>query len=407
MIDSRIVRDFRGRVEAELREDILPFWLKYAIDEENGGFRGRISNSLEVDPQAEKGLILNSRILWTFSHAHHIFGDKVFLRTAERAYEYLTSYFWDPEFGGFFWLVDYRGRPLDAKKKIYGQAFGVYALSEYYLATRRQDSLQRAFQLYELILKSSYDTCRGGYFETYNRDWTLAADQRLSDVDLNEKKSMNTHLHILEAWSALLRAHQADALRASLRELLLIFLDHIIDPESFHFRMFFDEDWRPRSDHTSFGHDIEGSWLLCEAAESLGDAAVSARVSAASVKMAEAVLTQAVDRDGGLLYEAGPYGIIDDDKHWWPQAEAVVGFMNAYQLSGEERFFQASRDCWRFIEDHIVDRRYGEWFWKVSRTGEPSSDRFKVDPWKCPYHNSRTCFEMMARLDSLAPNPAF
>jgi len=237
--------------------------------------------------------------------------------------------------------------------------------------------------------------------ETYNRDWTLAEDQRLSEVDLDEKKSMNTHLHVLEAWSSLLRAHPSGGLRGLLEELIRHFLDHIIDPGTWHFRMFFDEQWRPRSDHVSFGHDIEGSWLLCEAAESLGDEGLGSRVRMAAVNMAGAVLDQAVDSDGGLLYEADSGGIIDDDKHWWPQAEAVVGFMNAYQLSGRERFFDASLNSWRFIEDHIVDRRYGEWYWKVSRAGIPGGDGFKVDLWKCPYHNSRTCFEMMERLDAL------
>ncbi len=402
MIDESTTQDFRRRIEAELKEDILPFWLKHTIDEENGGFFGRISNSLKVDPRAEKGLILTARILWTFSHACRLLGGDAFRRCAERAYEYLTEKFWDPEFGGFYWLVDYRGRPLDTRKKIYGQAFGVYALTEFFLATRREECLERALHLRTLTAGASYDSRNGGYFETYNRDWTLAEDQRLSDVDLDEKKSMNTHLHVLEAWSSLLRAQPGTELHGLLEELVLQFLDRIIDPATWHFRMFFDEEWRPRSDHISFGHDIEGSWLLCEAAESLGDGNITRRVREVAIKMARAVLEQAVDGDGGLLYEADPAGIVDDDKHWWPQAEAVVGFMNAYQLSGRNCFFEASMNCWRFIEDHIVDRRYGEWFWKVSREGTPSGDRFKVDPWKCPYHNSRACFEMMARLDTIS-----
>lgn len=402
MIDEHLVRDFRRSVKTELEEDILPFWLKYSIDDEHGGFHGRISNSLEIDRQAEKGLILNARILWTFSHACRVLGGETHRLTAERAYAYLTDHFWDPEFGGFYWMVDCRGCPLDTKKKIYGQAFGVYALTEFFMATQRADSLERALRLHDLTVESSYDTRHGGYFETYNRDWTLAEDQRLSDVDLDEKKSMNTHLHVLEAWSSLLRARPDDRLRGELEELIRHFLDDIVDPRTFHFRMFFDENWRPKSDHVSFGHDIEGSWLLCEAAESLADDAVDERVRDVACRMAQAVLEQAVDRDGGLLYEANADGIIDDDKHWWPQAEAVVGFMNAFQLSGQRHFFDASLNSWRFIEKYIVDRRCGEWFWKVSRAGVPSPDKYKVDPWKCPYHNSRTCFEMMARLDMIA-----
>jgi mannobiose 2-epimerase len=402
--DGRIVQVFRERVESELRGNILPFWLKHTIDEEFGGFRGRISNALEIDPLAEKGLILNARILWTFSHAYRILGERDFLRAAERANEYLMAHFWDREYQGFFWMVDCHGLPLDTKKKTYGQAFGVYALVEHFLATGNKESLLRARQLYELILKSSYDVSRGGYFETYERDWSLARDQRLSEVDLDEKKSMNTHLHMLEASSALFLASRDGAVRERLRELVHLFLDHIVDPGSFHFRMFFDEDWQPKSDHISFGHDIEGSWLLCEAADLLDDRPLIARTNETAVKMAAAVLNQAVDTDSGLLYEAGPAGIIDDDKHWWPQAEAVVGFLNAHQLSGENRFLEASWNCWQFIENRIIDRKCGEWFWKVSRTGVPSGDRFKVDPWKCPYHNSRTCFETMARLDKIAVN---
>ena len=330
MIDGRVVQDFRKRVEAELRGNILPFWLKHSIDEEFGGFRGRISNALEIDPRAEKGLILNARILWTFSHAYRILGEEVHQRTAERAKEYLMASFWDREYGGFFWMVDCHGLPLDTRKKTYGQAFGVYALAEHFLASGNKESLRRAHQLYALILKSSYDGSRGGYFETCERDWSLARDQRLSEVDLDEKKSMNTHLHMLEASSALFRASRDGAVRDRLRELVHLFLDYIIDPGNFHFRMFFDEDWRPRSDRLSFGHDIEGSWLLCEAADLLDDRDLVVRINETAVKMAAAVLNQAVDGDGGLLYEADPGGIIDDDKHWWPQAEAVVGFINAY-----------------------------------------------------------------------------
>jgi mannobiose 2-epimerase len=402
MIDGGALQEFRRRVESELEEDILPFWLEHAVDEEYGGFRGRISNTLQIDPHAEKGLILNARILWTFSHAYDVYGDAIYLKTAERAYDYLLHRFWDREYGGFYWMVDHRGSPLVTTKKIYGQAFGIYALAEYFRSTRREDSMQRAVQLYELIERASHDGKRGGYFETYDRDWSLAADQRLSSVDLDEKRSMNTHLHVLEALAALLGARSADRIRERLSELIRIFLDRILDPRTFHFRMFFDEEWHPRSDRISFGHDIEGSWLLCEAAEKLGDAAIRTRVEEAAEKMADAVLAQAIDTDGGLLYEAGPEGIIDDDKHWWPQAEAVVGFLNAYQIGSQERFFEASRNTWGFIENRIVDRKHGEWFWKVSRAGIPGDDKFKVDPWKCPYHNSRTCFEVMERLDRIA-----
>ncbi len=392
----------RERVERELCRDILPFWLNYAVDDEYGGFHGQIANDLSIDRQAPKGLILNARILWTFARAYRVYREEAYLRTARRAYDYLERHFWDREFGGVYWMVDYLGHPRDSKKRIYGQAFTVYALAEYASATAERDPLDKAIALYRLIEQSSHDEKHGGYFETYERNWQLAGDQRLSEVDLDEKKSMNTHLHLLEAYGNLLRVWNDNGVRKRLGELLRIFLDHILDPATHHFRMFFDEGWRDRSTRISFGHDIEGSWLLTEAAEVLGKREILEEARRAAVDMAQAVWEQALDPDGGLLYEGRGQEIIDTDKHWWPQAEAVVGFLNAYELSGQDYFRKASERSWEFIENSIVDHQRGEWYWLVSRDGTPSDKKYKVDAWKCPYHNSRACFEVMERLDKLA-----
>jgi len=394
------VDDLRQRVEAELTTDILPFWLKYSIDDEYGGFRGQISNDLTIDRQAAKGLILNARILWTFSKTFSVYRDPLYRAAARRAYEYISQYFWDNEFGGVYWMVDCEGRPLDTKKRIYGQAFAVYALAEYAHSSGDQEAIVRAMRLVERIESVGHDEVNGGYLETFERDWTTAADQRLSEVDMDEKKSMNTHLHLLEAYATLLRYREDTTVRFRLRELIEIFLKHIIDPATQHFILFFDEQWHPRSEVISFGHDIEGSWLLCEAAEILGDPAILKRVRETGVKMSQAVFDQGLDTDGGLLYEADPAGIVDDDKHWWPQAEAVVGFLNAYEVTGRQHFMDAAERSWAFIEARIVDHEHGEWFWLVSRDGVPDQEQDKVGPWKCPYHNSRTCFEVMERLDA-------
>lgn len=392
----------RQGVERELLANILPFWLNHTIDDECGGFRGQIANDLTIDLQAPKGLILNARILWTFSRAFRVLHDRIYLETAQRAYDYLIRCFLDPVHGGVYWMLDHQGHPLDTKKRIYGQAFAVYALAEYASASGDSEPVEHALGIVQLIESAGHDPLQGGYFETCERDWTLAFDQRLSDVDMDEKRSMNTHLHLLEAYAALLQVHEDATVHLRLRELLEIFLDRILDPATRHFILFFDEDWQPRSQKISFGHDIEGSWLLVEAAEILGDYALLIRTRLAAIQMAQAVCDEGLDADGGLMYEANPTGILDTDKHWWPQAEAVVGFLNAWQLSGQQHFFEAAERSWAFIENRIIDHQNGEWFWLVSREGAPDLRQDKVGPWKCPYHNSRTCFEVMERLDEIS-----
>jgi mannobiose 2-epimerase len=290
---------------------------------------------------------------------------------------------------------------VDDKKKIYGQAFYVYALSEYYFATQDTAALERARTLFGLIERHSYDATYGGYFETCNRDWSIAEDARLSDKDMNEKKSMNNHLHLLEGYTNLCRVWRDPSVEKALTDLIDIFDRHILDSSTSHFGHFFDETWQPRSDTYTFGHDIEGSWLLCEAAEVLGRPQQIEAVAETALRIAEVVWEQGLDADGGLFYEGKDGEVVDANKEWWPQAEAVVGFLNAYQLSHEERFFEAARACWRFIERYIVDHADGEWFWRVDRDGKPDVDEPKLSPWKSPYHNTRACLEAIRRLAAM------
>jgi cellobiose epimerase len=392
------VSTLQARIEHELGSNILPFWLRYGVDPEFGGFRGQISNDLTIDPHADKGLILNTRILWTFARVYEVYREETILIAARRAYEYIVQHFRDEEYGGFYWMVDYKGDPTDTRKRIYGQAFAVYALAEYYRVTGQRRALDIAIETHKIIEKVSYDSVNQGYFETYERNWMLAIDQRLSEVDMDEKKSMNTHLHVLEAYATLLGEWENETLRQRLRELIALFRQRIINPANHHLLMFFNEKWQPQSDHISYGHDIEASWLLVEV---LGDEPLIGEMREESVRMAQAIHDEAVDIDGGLLYEADSHGLIDSDKHWWPQAEAVVGFLSAYQISHQKHFLDAAVKSWAFIENCIVDHTNGEWFWKVSRDGVVSEDKYKVDPWKCPYHNTRACLEALNRLGEL------
>ncbi len=402
-MDEAGKRAWSARIRSELTANILPFWIRHAADRGNGGFYGKISNDLRIDKESPRAAVINTRILWTFSAACRL-GDSSYRETADRAWAYIRDKFWDAEYGGVYWMVDYLGHPVSDRKQIYAQAFAIYAFTEYFRATGNTESLERAKELYRLIELKSFEPEYGGYLEACSRDWGALEDLRLSEKDLNSPKSMNTHLHVMEAYTNLLRVWPDPSLRASQQALLEVTFDHIVDEATGHFRMFFDDRWNSLTDHVSFGHDIEGSWLIYEAAEVLGDAKLLDRARKLAVGMAQAVYEAGLDKDGSLFYEANAKGeLIDPNKHWWAQAEAVVGFYNAYQLSGEEHFLTAAQRAWEYIENKIVDRVHGEWYAKLTPEGRPyteqeDSDACLVGPWKCPYHNSRVCYEMIERL---------
>jgi len=394
-------KEYAKRVYKELTDNILSFWLRYSKDEKNGGFLGSMNSSAKPGENSPKGLILNSRILWTFATVYLFEAKEEYLGMADRAFEYFDKYFFDTEYGGYFWMLDYKGQPQDVDKEIYGQAFSIYALAEYYKVTKNSQVLQKTIDLFNLLEEKCHDDANTGYYEKFSRDWKLAADSRLSGSKDAKTKSMNSHLHLLEAYTNFYRIWKDQKLLLRLKELINIFLDHIINPQTFHFILFFDEKWKPQSNLISYGHDIEGSWLLYEAAEVAGDEELLARVEDVAIKMATACLNEGVDEDSGMFYEANPDKIIDYDKHWWPQAEAAVGFLNAYQLTGDKRFYDASVNSWLFIENNIVDEKHGEWLWRVTKDCKPVNRSPKVSPWKAPYHNSRACVEIINRLKIL------
>lgn len=391
----------RSKLKEEMRHEldrILTYWIERAVDMEAGGFYGSLNNESEAVAGAPKGLVLNARLLWTYSRAYRSNPKGSYLQMAERALGELNQLFKDPVCGGYYWMVSPSGEPIQTRKQIYGQAFVLYALSEYVLATGDRERLPDIQALVDIV-ERSYDPIRGGYYEAYTREWELEQDLRLSEHDMNEKKSMNTHLHILEAYTNVYRVWPSSIMALRLRSLISLTLDRIVGEDG-HFRLFFDEDWTIKSDHISYGHDIEGSWLIYEAAEVLGQHDLIEKAKAAALRMADVTLAEGADRDGALWNEAGPDGLIDTDKDWWPQAEAVVGFVNAWQLTGEDRYWDAACNAWSFIKHSVIDQEHGEWFWKVNASGVPYKNQPKVSEWKCPYHNGRACMEIIERLGS-------
>ena len=391
--------ELRAQFERELTRNILPFWMTRVVDEVNGGLYGAVANDLQVDNDVPRSAVLCARVLWTYSAAYRQLGDAEYLAMAERTYNNLTRVFWDSKHGGLYWLVDRHGMPVADRKHHYAQAFGIYGLSEFYRATRDPRSLELAQRLFGLLEAHAYDPKDQGYFEGSTRDWRPLADARLSDRDLDSCKSMNTMLHVLEAYTNLVRVWDDDRLDGQLECLVRAFADRILDGRTGHFRLFFDERWRSLSENASFGHDIEGSWLLCEAAEASGDPALREEARRLAVVLADAVLRDGLDADGSLFTEGTPQGAVDSGKDWWPQAEAIVGFFTADQLTDDERVAEAAIRCWEYVQDRFVDRTHGDWFKRLSPDGKPDDTAYKAGPWNCPYHHSRTCLEMLDRLD--------
>lgn len=393
---KEILEKYKKDLENELFQ-ILDFWQKNTTDKVHGGFYGKIDNDNKIFAEAPKGSVLNSRILWTFSAAYNLTNKPGYLQTAETAFVFLRDHFIDKEFGGVFWTVDYKGNPLDTKKQIYALAFAIYGLSEYYISSQNKEAKELAISLFNQIVEYSYDNDNGGYIEALTRDWKDIDDLRLSKKDANEKKSMNTHLHLLEAFANLYRVWTNEKLQERITELIFIFLNHIIDPESNHLILFFDEKWNKKSNIISYGHDIEAAWLIEEAALVLGNPSLVEQVKKKSVLIANAA-TDGLDTDGGLWYENDlDEGYLIKEKHWWPQAEAMVGFFNAWQITRDDSFLQRSVSSWEFIQKHLLDKKNGEWFWGV-KYDNTIMDEDKAGLWKCPYHNGRACIELIKRI---------
>jgi len=381
---------------------ILNYWQKNTLDHEHGGFYGQIDHFNQVVPDASKGAVLNTRILWTFSAANNFTKDPAYLETAKRAYEYVKNNFLDKKYGGLFWEVDHLGKALNTRKQTYAQGFGIYGFSEYYQASGDTESLDLAIALYRDVERHCFDAESSGYFEALSQSWQPMEDMRLSPKDENYPKSMNTHLHILEPYTNLYRVWKDEGLAAQIKKLIRVFLDNIIDQETGHFNLFFEKDWTIKSEIISYGHDIEGTWLLTEAAEVIGDEELLHEVEQVALKMTEINIAEGTDVDGSLFYEReSPEGHLDTDKHWWPQAEAMIGLINASQISGDREYARKARDVWHFIQNSLLDKKHGEWFWSVDKDGIPNKDNDKAGFWKCPYHNSRACIEVVSRINSL------
>ena len=377
--------------------NILDYWLKNTIDKENGGFIGEINHQNVINNNSEKGAVLNARILWSFSAAYAVEKNPEYLKTAKRAFQYIKDYFFDKEFGGIFWSVNADGKPKDTKNQIYAIAFVIYGLSEFYKIFKNEDALELAQSLFYKIELYSKDYKNKGYLEAFTRDWQEIEDLRLSEKDANEKKTMNTHLHIVEAYANLYLIWPNPKLKDSIKEILEVIALYFINKYTWHLKLFFDENWKEKEDVISYGHDIEAAWLLQWCAEAIEDEVLIKNYQKYAVAFADAT-KEGLDTDGGLWYEYEPKEQkLIAEKHWWPQAELWIGMINAWQLTQNEEFLEITEKNFEFVEKYIIDHKNGEWIWGVYADYSPIL-KDKAGFWKCPYHNSRACIELIKRL---------
>ncbi len=420
------IETMKQEMQDVVENNILRFWQDKMVDSENGGFYGRIDAQEQLHADAEKGAILNARILWSFSAAYRVLKKPEYLEMATRAKDYILDHFIDREYGGVYWSVDYKGQPLDTKKQFYAIGFAIYGMSEYARATGDREALECALQLFDCIEEHALDHQYNGYIEACTREWGTIADMRLSELDANYPKSQNTHLHIIEPYANLLRClkefHNAAScsyvpaigavlpvevtvsqetvcrVEAALRNIISIFTDRILNPETHHLDLFFEMDWTRGAGHLeSYGHDIECSWLMHEAALVLGDKDVLEKMEPIVQAVAKAS-EKGLRPDGSMIHEANlDTGHVDDDLHWWVQAENVVGWMNIYQHFNDQQALQHAERCWQYIKDNLIDYENGEWYWSRHPDGSLNTVDDKAGFWKCPYHNSRMCLEVIER----------
>ncbi len=425
------LKTLKHEMQDVVENNILHFWLDKMQDTEHGGFYGRIDGNDVLHAEAEKGAILNARILWAFSAAYRVLRKPDYLEAATRAKQYIIDYFVDKEYGGVYWSVDYKGNPLDTKKQFYAIGFAIYGMSEYARATGDKEALDYALQLFDSIEEHAFDSQYNGYIEACTREWGTITDMRLSELDANYPKSQNTHLHIIEPYTNLYRcllefraAESCDyvpvigsvlpigvsvsqevigRVEGALRNLIDIFTDKILNPETHHLDLFFDMDWTRGAGHLeSYGHDIECSWLMHEAALVLGDRYVLDKVEPI-VRMVAEASAKGLRPDGSMIHEANlDTGHVDDDLHWWVQAENVVGWFNLYQYFGDKDALEKALRCWNYIKTQIIDWDNGEWHWSRHPDGSLNTVDDKAGFWKCPYHNSRMCLELIERIDTIS-----
>ena len=381
-------------IKSHLLENIIPFW-KSLRDDEYGGYYGWMDYDLKLDKKAVKGCILNSRILWFFSNAYTLLKDESLLEEAKHGFAFMKEHCMDKENGGIFWSIKYSGEPEDTTKHTYNQAFAIYALSSYYEASGDEEALNMAKGLFRIIEERCTDDI--GYKEAFDKEFHEIENDKLSENGVIAQKTMNTLLHVFEAYTELYRVAKLPEVKERLEWIMDTFADKVYNPELHRQEVFFDAEMNSIIDLHSYGHDIETAWLIDRGVEVLGEKKYEEKMTPITKDLTAQIFKIAFN--GHSLANECEKGVVNTHRIWWVQAETVVGFLNGWKMNPDKpEYLEAAQNEWEFIKKHVIDKRSGsEWFWEVDENGNPYPGRPIVEPWKCPYHNGRMCFEVIKR----------
>ena len=386
----------REEIQADLQNNILPYWEKYTVDP-RGGFYGTVSRDGKPNEEAPKGEVLNARILWTFSTAYRMLGEERYKELADRAQGYFIDHFFDGVNGGVYGSVTAEGLPLDTIKHLDGIAYAIYGFSEHFRATGNVESLQKAIELYRIIENKGKDKVKRGYFDAFPASWgSPNVLGGRNAVTASATKSMNTHIHVLEAYANLYRVWRDMELSKQLGEVIQLITDKIFNPDTGHLRCYFDSEWNPLGDTDSYGHEIETSWMLYDAALTLNDPKLIDKSARVAKAICDAAMRDGLNEMGGMTVEMNHLtGRARRSMSWWGQTETVNGCIYAWKISGDDSYLQAASKTWDFIKEHFIDKECGEWFRTCREDGTPVENEAKCSAWNCPYHNTRMGFVVM------------
>ena len=381
---------YYNSLEQRYKDKMHSFWAELQ-DKERGGYYGEVDSAFNVHKDAVKGCILNSRILWFFSHADD-FDDKNRLEHAKQAFDFLVNAFYDREYGGVYWSVTADGKPCDDMKHTYNIAFAIYALSAYYEASQEPEALSLARQLMQVIEEKCRD--EAGYLEAFSRDFGPHSNEHLSENGVMATRTMNTLLHVMEAYTELHRVAPSDATRDRLREILQIFRDRIYNPELQRLEVFFDRDYNSLIDLHSYGHDIEASWLIDRTVEVLCAEGTEYDLSEITEVLRKKIYEVAFD--GHSVPAECCKGEVLETRVWWVQCEAVVGFFRGYLKTGNKDYANAAAKIYWYTYHTMISMNPFGWYPEILEGGVPDMSKNIADAWTCPYHSGRMYYELFA-----------